>query len=485
VSAEGQHIIRSDLSLHPRHFRGRHHAATIIVVLLLAVVGFRLFPEKDVTVLSNGQSYRVSTTFGPEREALAAADVELEPGDRVLSGTGGHHVSIAVQRARPVVLEVDGARLELRTQAATVAGALADAGIDLRPADRVYVDGRLVPATGPLYVPTLLSRVAATPADTATTPVVVAVERARPVTVFVDTLRVDTSTAAHDVRSVLAELGMSVREGDLVRPALDAPVTSGSAIHLAKARTITVRLDGVDETLYTQAESVADVVALLGVTLGPEDVVEPAPDTLIRNEMVVTIARTLVVEESVEEVIQPAMQEEHDPTARAGSVRVIPGEPGLRVTRFQVTYKNGAEVDRVYLGATVVTATTPTRRIVGTAAAAVAAPPTLNAPGCEDCNIRAKMTVTATWYNASHGGRSPDDPHYGLTSRGAYVDYGVCATDPAVIPMGTRFYVPDYGICTALDTGSAIKGSMVDLGFPEAVGDPGWGKRSIEIYILD
>jgi uncharacterized protein YabE (DUF348 family) len=89
------------------------------VVLLLAVFAFRLFPERDVTVLSNGQAFRVSATFDPLAEALAAASVSLAPGDRVLLGTGGSHTSIAVQRARPVSIDVDGNRFELRTRAAT------------------------------------------------------------------------------------------------------------------------------------------------------------------------------------------------------------------------------------------------------------------------------------------------------------------------------------------------------------------------------
>ena len=139
----GQPPTRSDL-LHPRHFRGRHHAATLLVVLALAVVGFRLFPGTDVTVLENGQSFRVSTTFDPGSEALGAASVSLEPGDRVVEGTGGRYLSLAVERARPVTIVADGQTFALRTQATTVAGSLAEAGIELRPGDRLYVDGQLI-----------------------------------------------------------------------------------------------------------------------------------------------------------------------------------------------------------------------------------------------------------------------------------------------------------------------------------------------------
>ncbi|MCE7928252.1 MAG: hypothetical protein DYG91_07125 [Chloroflexi bacterium CFX7] len=95
------------------------------------------------------------------------------------------------------------------------------------------------------------------------------------------------------------------------------------------------------------------------------------------------------------------------------------------------------------------------------------------------------MTVVATWYNASHGGREPGDPAYGLTATGIPLARGLCAVDPAVIPLHTRFFVPGYGFCVAADTGGAIKGNIIDLGFPEEDGDPGWGRRTVDIYVID
>jgi 3D (Asp-Asp-Asp) domain-containing protein len=94
------------------------------------------------------------------------------------------------------------------------------------------------------------------------------------------------------------------------------------------------------------------------------------------------------------------------------------------------------------------------------------------------------MSVFATWYNASHGAWAKDSPHYGMTATGIIVDWGVCAVDPTVIPLGTKFYVPGYGMCLAADTGGLIKGQHIDLGFPEAIGDPGWGARTVDIYII-
>ncbi|MBK6661382.1 MAG: DUF348 domain-containing protein [Thermoflexaceae bacterium] len=461
------------------------------MVLLLAVFGFRLFPERDVTVFSSGESYRVSATFDTREEALAAAAVDLEPGDRVLLGTGGRHTSLAVQRARPIVVESDGQAVQVRTQATTISGALAEAGVDLRPGDRVYLDGQLATARGPLFggvsyasrTPGAVNPNLNVPADA----IRVAIVRARPVSVYVDTLRVDISSASETVAGVLADLGMTVREGDLVRPALDTPVTAGTVIRLAKARTVNVRVDGKDQLLYTHAITVADVLNVLGVDLGPDDSVEPTVDTVIQNGMGIVIALTRQVVEDVTEPIAPTTVYETDATVAVGTVKVVQGTPGVRLRKFNVTYKNGVEVSRQETGSpVVVTQAVPTRQVTGTKAAAAgsASKPTLNAPGYNGSYNR-KVTVDATWYNASHGGWARSDPNYGRTASGAFVDWGICATDPSFIPMGTRFYVPDYGMCVAADTGGAIKGAIIDLGFPETVGDPGWGRRVVDIYIVD
>ncbi|MBI2767364.1 MAG: DUF348 domain-containing protein [Chloroflexi bacterium] len=458
-------------------------------MLLLAVFGFRLFPQQDVTVLTSGQSYRVSATFDTQSEALTAADIELNPGDRVLLGTGGRHTSLAVQRARPIVVDADGRAVEVRTQATTISGALADAGIDLRPGDRVYLDGQLATARGPLFGASYASRNVISPgpvtAGAQTGAVRVAIVRARPVTVVVDTLPVETASAAADVQGLLADLGLTVLDGDLVRPPLATPITAGMTVRLAKARTVSVKVDGKDQLLYTQANTVADVLRLLAIELGPEDTVDPAPATYLSNGLTITIVLTRQVEEEVRIQIAAQTVTETDPTLAAGQVRVIPGVPGERVTKFMVTYRNGAEVSRSEIsGGGVVREPVPTRQVTGTRPSPAPSRPTLNAPGYTGA-YKTKMTVVTTWYNAAGGAYERGDPNYGRTATGAIVDYGICAVDRNVIPLGTRFYVPDYGMCLAADTGSAIQGNIVDLGFPESAGNVGWGRRTSEIYIVD
>ncbi len=488
--AEGQHITRSDLLLHPRHFRGRHHAATIFVIVLVAVVAFRLFPSREVTVLNDGEVLQVSATFDPQAEGLRAASVALSPGDRILFADGGLHSSVSVEKARDVRVEADGRMVQVRTQATTVGGALAAAGIDLRPGDLVYFEGQLTTARGSLHAQAFASTTArstSAPAagERAGSPVAIYIQRARPVVVYVDTLRLELSTASSTVEGVLADLGMTVRDGDLVRPGLSAPVGAGSTIRLGKARTITVRIDGKEQSLYTTAGTVSDVLRELGLDPKPEELLDPPREASVLPGMTVTIGLNKEQEEDVETPIAAGIVYETDLTMAAGSYKVIPGVQGARVTRYKVTYKNGAEVSRVAvanLGTT--REPVPARHISGPKPASAATRPTLNAPDYTGPYTRT-LTVLTTWYNASHGGKSPDDPWYGYTSNGTKLDQGVCAVDPKFIPLGTRMYIPKYGTCVAADVGGGVRGAHVDLGFPESAGNVGWGTQTLEIFILD
>jgi 3D (Asp-Asp-Asp) domain-containing protein len=69
----------------------------------------------------------------------------------------------------------------------------------------------------------------------------------------------------------------------------------------------------------------------------------------------------------------------------------------------------------------------------------------------------------------------------GNTASGLPTAQGVCATDPSVIPLGTRFDVPGYGSCVAADTGSAIVGDRIDVWLPTLALADSWGRRQVVI----
>ena len=71
-----------------------------------------------------------------------------------------------------------------------------------------------------------------------------------------------------------------------------------------------------------------------------------------------------------------------------------------------------------------------------------------------------------------------------LTYRGNYVRRGLVAVDPAIIPLGTRLYVPGYGYAVADDIGGAIRGHKIDLAMETQEEAFTYGRRHITAYII-
>jgi peptidoglycan DL-endopeptidase CwlO len=100
---------------------------------------------------------------------------------------------------------------------------------------------------------------------------------------------------------------------------------------------------------------------------------------------------------------------------------------------------------------------------------AAGAPPAPPAPPAQSGQ---RMTVQSTGYCLR-----------GTTATGIPVAWGVIAVDPLVIPLGTRISVPGYGEGVAADTGSAVKGAIIDLWFPTCAQAIGWGRRTVTITL--
>jgi 3D (Asp-Asp-Asp) domain-containing protein/peptidoglycan hydrolase CwlO-like protein len=82
------------------------------------------------------------------------------------------------------------------------------------------------------------------------------------------------------------------------------------------------------------------------------------------------------------------------------------------------------------------------------------------------------MVVEATGYSLP-----------GTTATGIPVGWGVVAVDPRVIPLGTRMTIPGYGEGVAADTGSAVRGNIIDLWFPTRAQALQWGRRTVTITL--
>jgi 3D (Asp-Asp-Asp) domain-containing protein/uncharacterized protein YabE (DUF348 family) len=386
----------------------------------------------------DGKALRAAPGAGSERieEVLAAAGLRLAEEDRVeiLPEQAGRPGRAVVRRAVPFSLVDGGAPTTLRAAAPTVGEALATSGVAVYPADVVQppLEAALAPGLR------------------------VAIQRARPVTIGGPDVHLETRSRAESVGALLAEQGVPLGELDLVEPGLEAPVPAYGSVRVVRVR---------EET---------------------EQVLIPLPF-------------------GTRQQVQAGLT----PGAR---VRLQTGQEGVIEQTVRVRFEDGAEVSRQTLGETrrepveevigigpaVVAAVVPApapaapapRQAPAPAAPAPAAPSrSATAPASSGGpeGARRSMSMVATAYDPGPAstGKSPGHPAYGITASGMRAGYGVVAVDPRVIPLGTRLYIPGYGNAIAGDTGGAIKGQRIDLGYATYNEAIRFGRQTVTVYVLD
>ena len=89
------------------------------------------------------------------------------------------------------------------------------------------------------------------------------------------------------------------------------------------------------------------------------------------------------------------------------------------------------------------------------------------------------MYVSASGYSAYDPGNSKH------TASGTLVRHGVIAVDPNMIPLGTRVFIPGYGEAVAEDIGGSIKGHRIDVAFDSHEEALAFGRRDLEIIIIE
>ena len=161
-----------------------------------------------------------------------------------------------------------------------------------------------------------------------------------------------------------------------------------------------------------------------------------------------------------------------DPETEAGIETVTQeGQAGKKVTTTKITYYNGKEFDRDVVN---VKTEDPKNKIISRGTKIVWK--TLQTPEGE-IKYWKKMRVYATHYDS----RCPGCNDW--TAIGMRAGKGVIAVDPKVIKMRSQVYIPGYGKAVAGDTGGAIRGNIIDLGFDDAR-TAGWKAQYIDIYLL-
>jgi len=299
-----------------------------------------------------------------------------------------------------------------------------------------------------------------------------------PVTLHEDGLATSTTAAAPTVGEALAQKGIVLGRGDYVFPDRASPLTAGTHVYIYHANDVSLVVDGQAAETRTRKATVAGLLAEAGITLAPEDRVEPPPDTPLTKDTTVRVVRVREGIDTVDETIPRESIYQDDPYMDQGEYAVLePGADGLIRRSYRVVYEDGQEAKRELVDESEVQSE-PEIVARGTRPVKLVDTPT------GALRYRDSLNVWATWYNPASAGRSADSPWYGIAATGVPVHRGIVAVDPSVIPLGSRMYVPGYGEAVAADTGWAVVGNIIDLGFADYE-VPDWRSGWVEIYILE
>ncbi|HEX5274242.1 MAG TPA: ubiquitin-like domain-containing protein [Candidatus Rubrimentiphilum sp.] len=285
-------------------------------------------------------------------------------------------------------------------------------------------------------------------------------------------------TSARTVGDFLKERGITVGSGDYVRPSVDTPISPGMQIEYSASVPLTLA-DGSDRRAI--ATNAADVGALLeerGIHLGVYDRVSPSlADPIVAGE---TIRVTHISKWLSAQTIRIAPKTVHgiDFALAPGKTKVIsPGAAGQRLAIIRFTSIDGKLSKRIMASHVL---RKPRVRIIAEGVGTYAAFADFAQRGLQKTAYIAAnaMDMIATAYTASCAGCS------GYTATGYRAGRGIVAVDPRIIPLGTKLFIPGYGFAIAGDTGGAIVGNRIDLGFNSYSDAIQFGRRPIKVYTL-
>lgn len=261
--------------------------------------------------------------------------------------------------------------------------------------------------------------------------------------------------------------------------------TNGNKITVKIERAFLVNIVYGDVTLkvMTASKTVEQLLEDEGIPFDATDRVSPAYQSIVKagDIIKVTLGCERVVTETQEISYKTIKKNSAD--LQLGKTKIEQeGKNGTRQLIYKIRYENGKQVKKTEIESKIVESAVDRICVVGTKQTAATFTASENATAPEQYAKVISVNATAYSYECD-GGQ--------ITCLGKKPYRGTVAVDPSVIPLGTKMYIasPDgkyvYGYCVAGDTGGAIKGNRVDLFMPTKSECNTFGRRTMNVYILN
>ncbi|MGB8982886.1 MAG: ubiquitin-like domain-containing protein [Anaerolineales bacterium] len=358
---------------------------------------------------------------------------------------------------------IDGNQIvTLETDEGLPSALLDEAGITLNPDDRLLVNG--VPAVPDQPILDF--------------PITLQLRRAASITIITPDGEQKLRSSALTVGEALQATSIWLRAGDVVEPALTAPISDGMTITVAARRELTVSVDGKAVQVRSSARTVGEALAEAGIPLIGLDYSVPAERDPLPTDgqvRVVRVSEALVL-------AQKPVPFENDFQASADvpldQTQILqPGETGLIVQRIRIRYEDGKEIARLTENETLVRP--PKTRILAYGTRIEVKTATVDGVKIEYWRA---VQMYATSYSPC---RSGGDRCYTGTSSGATVRKGVVGLRYSwyLNMQGQQLYIPGYGFASVEDVcGGCVGKPWIDLGFSDNDYEP-WHSW-VTVYFL-
>ncbi len=263
------------------------------------------------------------------------------------------------------------------------------------------------------------------------------------------------------------------------------------------AYTFPVYITMGDKTVETNAieSTVGEILKNEGFNVDQYDMVEPSLDTVVSDTAYIDYTNIDYVTGSYTEVIPCTVKTVYSSKLDAGKTTLSEGKDGEQQVNYTAKVVNGVTVETVVNERITLSAAVNGTKTIGTKKAAVKTSEsvktisTIASPTIEldengnPVNFKKHITVQATAYTYTGN----------KCSTGVAPQPGYIAVNPNVIPYGTKMYIKSsdgsyiYGYAVAADTGGFTKSrpNNVDLFMSSKAACAAFGRRNVEIYILE
>ena len=243
---------------------------------------------------------------------------------------------------------------------------------------------------------------------------------------------------------------------------------------------VTLIVNGEEKQISTFKYDVQDLLVAECVKYDNNDIVTKNLDEKLNDGMEIEVINVTeeVIKESKSVPFEVNVVEDKD--LLKGQTKVEEeGKAGENQLVYKITYHNGKQVEKIFVEEVV--SEKPINKIVkkGTKVEEVKVASSRGESSRKiSSNVNSKgkhMSVVATAYTGDS-----------ITSTGKKPKWGTIAVDPKVIPYGTKVYIPQFNkTFIAEDCGGAIKGNKIDIFMKDESSVYNWGRKTIDIYIVN